>query len=122
MAFITFDTIAAPFYFVLEPGHTTITIHRDRWSIIGGRGNNDYTRFLNQRQRLIDERKRNLDRYLQAAADSTLSLRGERKAFVTDSLLSDSLQRLLRQHMARRDAVGRIICERFGTTPADSIR
>lgn len=113
VAFMTLDTLATPFYFVLEPGQTSITLARHRWSIAGGRGNADYVQFASLRVRLLAERERTLAAYRQAAADSTLTLRGERQAAMADSLLADSLQRLMLHTMQRRDAVGRIARERF---------
>ena len=116
VAFLTFDTLSALFYFVLEPGRTAITINRHNWQLAGGRGNADYVRLLVERQRLLDERQRVWEGYRQAVADTTLTLRGERQAALADSLLADSLQRLLLHAMQRRDPVGRIVRERFIAT------
>ena len=120
VAFITFDSVSPPFYFVLEPGNIDINIKLDRWSITGGRGNAEYVRFLNHRQRIIDARKKGFDDYRRAALDSTLTLRAERRAAERDSLLADSLQRILLQRMLGSDPVSRIVRQRLiGTlTPA----
>lgn len=116
VAFLTFDALQKPFYFVLEPGQISITINRRDWSIAGGKANADYTRVLAEHQRLVAERERNQNHYRQSAADSTLTLRTERRAVVRDSMLADSLQRFLTRNMQRNDAVGHIVRERFATT------
>ena len=116
VAFLTFDTLSTPFYFVLEPGKTSVTINRHNWVLSGGSGNADYVRLLVMRQRLLTERQAVRERYRQAVADSTLTLRGEREAALADSLLADSLQRVLLQAMQRHDPVGRIVRERFIAT------
>ena len=113
VAFVTFDSLAWPFYFVLGPGHTDFMINIDRWVAKGGQANKDYLRFMLARQRLMGERKSVFDDYRKMASDSTLTLRAERKAAVADSLLADSLQRLLLHTMLRGDATGRIVRERF---------
>lgn len=120
VAFVTFDSITPPFYFVLEPGNININIKPGRWSITGGRGNAEYVRFLNQRQRIVDARKKGFDDYRRAALDTTLTLRAERRAAERDSLLADSLQRMLLQRMQGSDPVSRIVRQRLiGTlTPA----
>lgn len=115
VAYLRLDTLERPFYFVLEPGITKINIDLRKWSIAGGKGNEQYTRLLNERQRLIDERKANRESYLKAIADTTLTLRKERVAVVRDSLLADSLQHLMARCTTGTDAVSRIMRERFGS-------
>ncbi|MBO7610472.1 MAG: DUF4369 domain-containing protein [Muribaculaceae bacterium] len=113
VAFIKLDSLDRPFYFVLEPGVTTINIDLRKWRMSGGKGNGRYMWLLNERQRLIDERNHNRDNYLKAVADTMLTLRKERQAVVRDSLLADSLQHLLVRYMSGDDAVARIVRERF---------
>ena len=51
--------------------------------------------------------------YLKAAANSTLKRDDELRMVRQDSLLNDSLQRIMVECINRGDAVGRIIRERF---------
>ena len=113
VAFLKLDSLERPFYFVLEPGRMQINIDLRSWTINGGHENSRYVWLLNERQRLIDARRQNRETYLKAAADTTLSLRSERRAVLRDSLLSDSLQHLLIRYMSGGDAVSRIVRERF---------
>ena len=122
-AFVTFDSITPPFYFILEP--TTIDIHikRGRWTMTGGHGNAEYVHFLNHRQRIIDARQKGFADYKRAALDSTLTLRSERQAMMADSVLADSLQHLLLNRLKGHDPVSRIVRERFiGTLTPSSLR
>lgn len=114
VAFLRLDSLERPFYFVLEPGITSIDIDLHKWSISGSKGSARYAWLLNERQRLIDERTANREAYLKAIADTTLTLRKERAAVVRDSLLTDSLKRLMTKSTSGNDAVSRIMRERFG--------
>lgn len=116
VAFLRLDSLKNPFYFILEPGTTNINIDLRKWSIKGGRENARYTWVLNERKRLIDERTRNREAYMKAIADTTLTLRRERQAVLRDSLIADSLRRLMTRCMTGDDPVSRIIRERFSVT------
>lgn len=103
-----------PFYFVLEGGHTSITIETDSWTITGSKGNSNYLHYINQRKAIMDARVGTWQEYLKMAADKSLKREDERRLVVQDSLLNDSLQRITVDCINRGDAVGRIVSERYG--------
>ena len=103
-----------PFYFVLEAGHTAITIDDGSWTITGSKGNSDYLHYINRRNAIMDERVNTWQQYLTLAADSSLTQQDEIRMVAQDSLLNDSLQRITVQYINRGDAVGRIVGERYG--------
>lgn len=103
-----------PFYFVLEPGHTRITINDSWWRINGSASNRDYQHFIRQHDAIINQRQANWQQYLSMAADSSLRRDDELRMVSQDSLLNDSLQRAIVERINRGDAVGHIIRERYG--------
>ena len=103
-----------PFYFVLEGGDINITINPGSWTITGSPANGRYLHYINQRTGIINARVATWQEYLNMAADSTLRRDDEMRMARQDSLLNDSLQRLTVDLINRRDAVGRIIAERYG--------
>ena len=103
-----------PFYFVLEPGNTRITINQGSWNITGSTANRDYQRFIKQRDGIMNLRVATWEEYLKMAADSTLRRDDETRMVRQDSLLNDSLQRITVERINRGDAVGRIIKQRYG--------
>lgn len=103
-----------PFFFVLEPGDTRITINQGSWSITGSAANQDYQRFIKQRDGIMNLRVATWQEYLKMSADSTLKRDDEARMVRQDSLLNDSLQRITVERINRGDAVGRIIKERYG--------
>jgi len=102
-----------PFYFILEPGLTTINITSHSWDISGGALNARYQHYANQRNEIMNQRVATWQQYLKMAADKTLKRDDEQRLVQQDSLLNDSLQRITVDHINRGDAVGRIIRERF---------
>ena len=102
-----------PFHFVLEQGDINIVIKADSWSASGSRQNNEYQRFVNQRNNIMNTRVATWQEYLKAAADKSLTREDELRMVRQDSLLNDSLQRITVERINRGDAVGRIIRERF---------
>ena len=103
-----------PFYFVLEGGHTRITIKPGSWTITGSKRNSQYLHYINQRNAIIDERVSIWQEYLKMASDSSLKRDDEMRMVCLDSLLNDSLQRITVNCINHGDAVGRIIRERYG--------
>ena len=83
------------------------------WSSTGSRQNADYLQFLNKRNSIMNARVATWQEYLKAATDKSLTRDDEVRMARQDSLLNDSLQRLTVERINQRDAVGRIIRERF---------
>ena len=102
-----------PFYFVLEAGHTQLDINLDSWRVSGSAQNVDYMDFINRRNALMNARVATWQEYLKAAGSSALKHEDEVRLVRQDSLLNDSLQRIMVERINRGDAVGRIIRERF---------
>ena len=107
------DSTQQPFYFVLEPGHTSITIRPGAWDITGSPQNSAYLHYINLRNGIMDARIATWQEYLNMSADSSLKHDDEVLMVRQDSLLNDSLQRLTVERINRGDAVGRIIRERY---------
>ena len=103
-----------PFHFVLESGETLITLKPNAWSAKGSKQNADYLEYVNWRNGIIDARVATWQEYLNMAADSSLTREDEVRMARQDSLLNDSLQRVTVERINRKDAVGRIIRERYG--------
>lgn len=103
-----------PFHFVLECGDTHITLRPDAWSVKGSEQNAEYLRYVNERNGIMDARIATWQEYLKMAEDSTLTREDEVRMARQDSLLNDSLQRITVERINRKDAVGRIIRERYG--------
>ena len=106
------DTVT-PFHFVLEQGNINLIIKDHSWSSTGSRQNADYLQFLNKRNSIMNARVATWQDYLKAATDKSLTRDDEVRMARQDSLLNDSLQRLTVERINQRDAVGRIIRERF---------
>ena len=102
-----------PFHFVLEAGNIELTIKPESWSVAGSVHNAEYQQFINRRNAIMNSRVTTWQEYLKAAANSTLKRDDELRMVRQDSLLNDSLQRIMVECINRGDAVGRIIRERF---------
>ena len=76
--------------------------------------NNEYLRYVNSRKAIMDARVATWQEYLKMAGDSSLTREDEVRMAHQDSLLNDSLQRITVERINRKDAVGRIIRERYG--------
>ena len=76
--------------------------------------NAEYLRYVNWRNGIMDARVATWQEYLNMAADSSLTREDEMRMVRQDSLLNDSLQRVTVERINRKDAVGRIIRERYG--------
>ena len=98
----------------VEVGNTQITISQNEWNITGSRQNSAYKQFIHQRNSIMDSRVATWQEYLKMAADSTLKHDDEVRMVRQDSLLNDSLQRMIVECINRGDALGRVIRERYG--------
>ena len=115
VALIRWDNDSSqPFHFVLESGKTHITVKPTSWSATGSKLNSEYLRYVNSRNAIMDARVATWQEYLKMAGDSSLTREDEVRMARQDSLLNDSLQRITVERINRKDAVGRIIRERYG--------
>ncbi len=103
-----------PFHFVLESGHTHLSLKPTAWSATGSKLNAEYLRYVNWRNGIMDARAATWQEYLNMAADSSLTREDEVRMARQDSLLNDSLQRMTVERINRRDVVGRLVRERYG--------
>ena len=102
-------------YFVLEPGSVKINIEKDIIRIEGSRSNYELFSFRRHINAIDSERLRLQENYLKDVCDSVLTQSAEEIAFKRDSVLSDSIQRLLVMRIGRGDAVARILKEQYST-------
>lgn len=115
-AFIRWQGDSVPFFFVIEPGEIHINIHADRWMIEGGRYNNQYLRYLNNRRHMLDMKDSLFKEYMKHASDSTLTKDMETRYAKRDSLITDSLMQYTAWRMSTGDPVAIIVKERFFST------
>jgi len=102
-----------PFYFVLEPGVTSMTLGAEHWNIDGSPLSQAYQKLVTQTHAIERERMGLWQQYLTHAADSSLSADEKQKLVQRDVMMHDSLQRVLVRAMNRDDAVSVIMRERF---------
>ncbi|MBQ0115055.1 MAG: DUF4369 domain-containing protein [Bacteroidales bacterium] len=122
LAFIKFDNDSIPFYFIIGPNPVNITINRRSWMIEGGKSNQQYVHFLNQRQKLIDAQKQNFNNYLNISGNTSFTRGQENRYYQQDSILSDSIQRITLWRINQGDIVGKIIKERFVNSLSPQMR
>ena len=94
LAFLTFGRDSRPFYFVMHPGHISLTIKGDRWEVSGSAVNARLANIVTQAGN--DKRKR-LDiahQYIAAIADTSLTADADSTLWRRDSLLSDTLRHI----------------------------
>lgn len=101
------------FYFILEQCKTEILFTPRHTIIWGGKLNHEFFDRLNLRNRLVEAIKKNHKKYLKLVADSAMTYKLEPKYFSRDSLLKDSLQRLIFHTINRNDEVGILFKDRF---------
>ncbi|MBR1475404.1 MAG: hypothetical protein IJ613_07520 [Muribaculaceae bacterium] len=115
IAYVDFHTDSLPyqFYFILEPCPIDINISPHEWLIKGGRGNLKYQQFLNRCAHLSASRDSLWQAYVRMGADSTLTWNKERAALRADSVLQDSLQRIIVERINRGDLASRLVKQRL---------
>ena len=95
IGFVRLSGDTVPYFFIIEPGKIDIRIEKDYMSIHGGELNDHYFYLLRLIQTIKRHQDENRAEYLKMAADSTLTADHERRLFSTDSLLTDSLTRII---------------------------
>lgn len=114
IAMLKFDNDSIPFYFVLEPGMTDIDIKADRWRVTGdSRHTKAYALSVRHIRAIEAERKATWQRYCKLAADTALHLADEQALAKRDSVLRDSLQRVIVASINKGDLASQIIELRF---------
>lgn len=121
IACLTFAGKDDSFYFILEPGKTSVTIGVDQLVITGGKTNYEYFSFVRQRLAIEKAIAANRAQYDKQCADSTLTAESEKKMALRDSVMNDSLQRFTLHRMQRGDLPSRIVRHRYYTS-LDSLR
>ena len=104
---------STPFYFVLEPGTTSLMVKPHQVVVTGGPENHRYLDFVKQQASLTARRQQLWQRYVAMGADSTLTADKEHEMARTDSLLADSLQRITLDAINARHPASRLIAERY---------
>lgn len=116
IAMLKISEVNQPFYFILEPGLTTMQFDRDFTLVYGGKQNHAYAIFEKQREELLKQRIANRKHYLNLVADSTLTQKQEQAMLKTDSLLCDSIQRLTVSAINDGGLVGALLRQQYANT------
>lgn len=98
-----------PFYFILEPCTTSITIDRQRIIVWGGKVNHEYFSHVRRRGRLIALVDSVRASYARSLADSTLTPGREAWLLKRNDRLHNSLQAMTLHLVKRTDVVGHCI-------------
>lgn len=115
-AFIQFAGDSVPFYLIVEPGQCHITRNCATWSIAGGRGNAEYSRFMAHRQSIERAINQVFKNYMKQVQDSTLTQQLEQSYVTQDSVLRDSLQRYTAWRMTTGGPVSLVTREKYYKT------
>lgn len=109
LAYLTFDTLSTPLYFVLEPCDISLDKWPHGWKIEGGKENNRYQNTLIALQHVKHERERLWNAYRHHANDSTLTAKLERQMARQDSVLNDSARKLVDSEKLRGLPAGQAV-------------
>ena len=116
IAMLKINGVNQPFYFILEPGLTTMQFDRDCTLVYGGKLNHAYAIFELQREELLKQRIANRKHYLNLVADSTLTQKQEQAMLKTDSLLCNSIQRITVSAINDGGLVGALLRQQYANT------
>lgn len=121
-AFIKLKGDTSTYFFILEPTNQKIIINKNSFKLEGGEKNNILYNYLVTRNNLEKQRTDNQKRYFKALKDTTLMRPLERKLFVKDSILTDSIERMTQRRLNSHDVIRPIIIQKFGVKPAKQSR
>ena len=116
IAMLKINKVDAPFYFILEPGVTTIQFERGCTLVWGGEINHMYADFEQRREQLLQQRVANRKQYMKLVADSSLTQVQELCMMKTDSVLCDSVQRITVNIINGGDLVGKLVSQQYAAT------
>ena len=116
IAMLKMSGVNQPFYFILEPGVTSMQFNSDCTLVHGGQLNHTYAIIEQQRDDLLKQRVANRKRYLKLVADSTLTQKQEMTMMKTDSVLCDSIQRITVTAINDGGLVGTLLRQQYANT------
>lgn len=116
IAMLKMSGVNQPFYFILEPGVTSMQFNSDCTLVHGGQLNHAYAIIEEQRDDLLKQRVANRKRYLKLVADSTLTQKQELTMMKTDSVLCDSIQRITVTAINDGGLVGTLLRQQYANT------
>lgn len=116
IALLKMKGVEKPFYFILEPGNTSLHFGREYTLAEGGDLNHIYATYERLRENIRAERTLNRKDYMKHVADSTLTHALERKMQKTDSVLCDSVQRMTVEIINEGGPVGRLVKEQYASS------
>lgn len=113
IAILRLNKVRSPFLFILEPCLTEVKYSRAQVVIRGGVMNHEYFQICKSRASLLSLSDSIRARYMRQLADSSLDRHREWALLRRDSLIADSVQRMLLGALQRRDVVGRLVADRY---------
>lgn len=113
IALLKMNGVDKPFYFILEPGSTSLHFGREYTLAEGGDLNHVYATYERLRETIQSSRLQNRKEYMKHVADSTLTSTLERKMQRMDSVLCDSVQRVTVDIINQGGPVGRLVKEQY---------
>jgi hypothetical protein len=116
IAMLKMSGVEKPFYFILEPGLTTMEFGRDFTLVQAGALNHAYACYEQLREQLLQQRADNRKQYLKLAGDSTLTQAQEMKLMRKDSVLCDSVQRMTVTTINEGGLVGTLVRHQYAAT------
>ncbi|MCI5980234.1 MAG: DUF4369 domain-containing protein [Muribaculaceae bacterium] len=114
IAMLKLNRASKPFYFILEPCTTSITIDRQRIIVWGGKVNHEYFSHVRRRGRLIALVDSVRASYARSLADSTLTPGREAWLLKRNDRLNNSLQAMTLHLVKRTDVVGALYRDQYG--------
>lgn len=113
-AYIQFDSVTPPLFFILSPDSISIDISPSNLIIHGGKQNHEYARFIAEHNNICRKIKKNNQEYVALIENRTLTQSQEMRMNQKDSLLQDSLQKHIVAGITQsHPAVAHIIQQRY---------
>lgn len=114
IAMLKLNRASKPFYFILEPCTTSISIDRQHVIVWGGKINHEYFSHVRRRGQLIALIDSVRVTYARSLADSTLTPGREAWLLKRNSRLLNSLQTMTLRLAKRSDVVGTLYRDQYG--------
>ena len=113
VGFFKLDNDSIAHYFVIEPGKLMVKLYKDNIILEGSASNRKLIMFRHKVNAILQAKDKIRDEYQKSISDSTLTAANEREWYVSDSILSDSLQKSLVEFMVINDAAAKIAREQY---------
>ena len=90
-----------------------VKLYKDNIILEGSASNRKLIMFRHKVNAILQAKDKIRDEYQKSISDSTLTVANEREWYVSDSILSDSLQKSLVEFMVINDAAAKIAREQY---------